>query len=158
LCRFPIETALPVQLIMAAMRQPEHFEAKKEFAVLCPVGQFSFVEMVELMSRAVLFCREQKIGKLLIDSTGLAEFHPPGIGGRFNLAERFASEAASLVKIAHVANAEWVREGKFGVEVGRNRGLDAQNFRSKAAAMRWLLKPIEKKSVRGASDKRRLSQ
>jgi hypothetical protein len=122
------------------MKKLEHFEPKKGYAVFCPTGEVSFNEMAELVHRAVLLCRKQKIKKLLIDSTELRGFHPPGISERYNLAERMAQEAASLVKIAHVASLEWVRSGKFGVEVARNRGLDAKNFNSEPEALKWLLK------------------
>ena len=92
------------------------------------------------MSRAVLRCRREKIKKLLIDSTGLPEFQPPVVAERYNLAERIASDAASLVKIAHVANPKWVRSGKFALTVAKNRGLDAMNFGSPATALEWLMK------------------
>jgi len=122
------------------VRKLDHFKKEKGYAVFCPVGELSFDEMAHLMSRAVVLCRRQKIKKLLIDSTELRGFHPPEISERYNLAERIAQEAASLVKIAHVASPEWVRSGKFGVEVARNRGLDAKNFDSEPEALKWLLK------------------
>ena len=53
------------------MTKLEHFEKKEGYAVFCPVGEFSFTEMADLMSRAVVRCRKQKIKKLLIDSTGI---------------------------------------------------------------------------------------
>lgn len=122
------------------MKKLEHFELKKGYALFRPVGEFSFDEMAHLMSRVVLLCRKQKIGKLLIVSTRVSGFHSPEISGRYNFAERMALDAASLVKIAHVANPEWVRSGKFGVTVAKNRGLDAKNFNSEAEALKWLLK------------------
>ena len=124
----------------------EHFEQKKDYAVFCPVGQASYAEGVDLISRAVLRCRRQKIKKLLFDSTGLARFRPPGMSEQYNLAERIASEANSLVKIAHVASPAWVHSGKFVVMVATNRGLDAKNFTSATAALKWLLTPAEKQS------------
>jgi hypothetical protein len=127
------------------MRKLEHFEPKEEYAVFCPVGEFSFDEMAHLMSRAVVLCRRQKIRKLLIISTGVSGFHPPGISERYNLVERIASDAASMVKIAHVASPEWVRSGKFGVMVAHNRGLDAENFHAESAALEWLLQPEKNK-------------
>jgi hypothetical protein len=127
------------------MRKLEHFESKKGYAVFRPVGEFSFDEMAHLMSRAVVLCRRQKIGKLLIISTGVSGFHPPGISERYNLVERIASDAASLVKIAHVASAEWIRSGKFGVMVAHNRGLEAENFPTESAALEWLLQPEKNK-------------
>jgi hypothetical protein len=96
-----------------------------------------------LISRAVVLCRKQKIGKLLIVSTGVTGFHPPEISERYNFVERIASDAASLVKIAHVASPEWVRSGKFGVMVAKNRGLDAENFHTESAALEWLLQAGE---------------
>ena len=128
-------------------RKLANFAVKKEYAVFCPVGQASLAEAIELMSRAVRRCRDQKIEKLLIDSTGLAQqLHPPGIVERYHFAERIATEARSSVKIAHVANPEWVRAGKFAVLVAKNRGLEAQNFTSRAAAREWLLKPAGARS------------
>jgi hypothetical protein len=121
------------------VKKLEHFEQKNGYAVFCPVGEFSFDEVAELMSRAVLHCRKEKIDKLLIISTGVSGFHPPGISDRFNFAERISFNAASLVKIAHVASPEWVNSGKFGVMVAKNRGLDAENFQTESAALEWLL-------------------
>jgi hypothetical protein len=122
------------------VKKLEHFELKKEHAVFCPVGQTSFAEVSELMSRAVRRCRKEKIAKLLIDSTGLPGLQPPGMAERYNLAERIATDAASSVKIAHVASPKWVRSGKFAITVAKNRGLDAENFLSPASAVEWLLK------------------
>jgi len=125
------------------MKKLEHFELKKGYAVFRPVGELSFDEMAHLMDRAVVLCRRQKIGKLLIVSTGVSGFQPPGISERYNFFERIASDAASLVKIAHVASSEWVRSGKFGVMVAKNRGLDAENFHTESAALEWLLQAGE---------------
>ena len=122
----------------------DHFEQKKEYAVFCPVGQASFAEVSELISRAVLRCRKEMIEKLLIDSTGVPKFRPPDTSERFKLAERIASDAESSVKIAHVASPEWVRSGKFGLMVAKNRGLDAKNFTLETAAVKWLLTPARK--------------
>ncbi len=73
------------------MKRLEHFEEKKDYAIFCPVGQASFAEGVELISRAVLRCRKQKIEKLLIDTRGLPGFSPPGLTEQFELAERLAA-------------------------------------------------------------------
>src|SRR5580700_2895350 len=128
------------------MRKLEHFELKKDYAVFCPVGEVSFEEMADLFSRAVIVCRRQRIEKLLIDSRRLSGFQLPEISERFNLAERIARDAASSVKIAHVASLKWVRMGKFSVEVSKNRGLDSEIFRSTSIALEWLLQSAEKKA------------
>ena len=122
------------------VKKLEHFERKQEHAVFCPVGQASFAEVSELLGRAVLRCRKEKIKKLLIDSTGLPEFQPPDLAERYNLAARIASDAAASVKVAHVASRSWMRSGDFGLQVARNRGLDVMNFDSASTALEWLLK------------------
>jgi hypothetical protein len=121
------------------MERLEHFKKNKEYAVLCITGQVSFNEVTELVSRAVLRCRKQNIKKLMVDSAGLTGFHPLGMSERYNFAERIASEARSLVKIAHVASPAWVRLGKFSLMVAKNRGLDIENFLSEPEALKWLL-------------------
>lgn len=123
------------------MKRLQHFEEKKDYAIYRPSGQISFAEGVELISWAVIRCRNKGISKLLIDTTGLPGFRPPGLTEQFALAERIAAEAQSLVTIAHVASSEWIRFGKFGLVVARNRGLDASNFSSEAEALNWLLSP-----------------
>jgi hypothetical protein len=50
-----------------------------------------------------------------------------------------------MVKIAHVASAEWVRSGKFDIMVAKNRGLEAENFPAESAALEWLLQPEKNK-------------
>jgi hypothetical protein len=132
------------------MKMLEHIELKKGYAVFRPVGEHSFEEMAHLISRAVVLCRKQKIGKLLIVSTGVTGFHPPEIAERYNFVESIASDAASMVRIAHVASPEWVRSGKFGLMVAKNRGLDAENFLAESAALEWLLQ--SGKNRRSADD------
>ncbi len=108
------------------------------------MGHGSFAEAVELISCAVLLCRKQKIEKLLIDSRGLSEFHPPGMSEQYNFVEKIAADARSLVTIAHVASPDWIRFGKFSLLVAKNRGLDVMNFRSETEALKWLLTPTTK--------------
>ena len=133
------------------MKKLEHFEQKGAYARFCPVGHASFAEGIELISRAVLHCRKQKIEKLLIDSTGLPEFRPPGMSEQYNIAERIAADAQSLVTIAHVASPDWIRFGKFGLIVAKNRGLDVMNFRSEEEALKWLLTPATKPTEKSSS-------
>jgi len=125
------------------VRKLEHFKKKEGYAVFCPVGEFSFDEMAHLISRAVVRCRKQKIEKLLIISTGASGFQSAGIAEQYDYVEQIASDAASLVKIAHVANPIWVRSRDFRVTVGENRGLELDNFQAESAALEWLLQPVK---------------
>jgi hypothetical protein len=122
------------------MRRLPHFRKEKSYAAFCPVGSASFSAVAGQMSQVVVHCRRERIKRLLIDSTGLSGFLPPGIAERFDLVERIASDSASLVKIAHVASPEWVRSEKFYLMVAKNRRLDIKNFYSASTALKWLLK------------------
>lgn len=123
------------------MRRLQHFEEQVGHAIFRPSGPVSFAEGVELISWAGLRCRAQKIEKLLLDTRGLPAFRPPGLTEQFALAERIAADAQALVTIAHVAGPDWIRFGKFGLIVAKNRGLDASNFSSETEALKWLLTP-----------------
>lgn len=138
---FPLIRGEHSQYSKQPVKKLEHFEQKGAYARFCPVGHTSLAEGVELMSRAVLHCRKQKIEKLLIDSRGLTEFRPPEMSEQYNIAERIAADAQSSVAIAHVASPEWMRFGKFGLVVAKNRGLVVMNFSSEAEALKWLLTP-----------------
>jgi hypothetical protein len=133
------------------VKKLEHFELKGAYARFCPVGRASLAEGIELISRAVVLCRKQKIEKLLIDSRGLPEFCPPGMSEQYNFVERIAADAQSLVTIAHVASPDWIRFGKFGLLVAKNRGLDVMNFRSETEALKWLLTPATKPTDKSSS-------
>jgi len=125
----------------------EHSKKKEGYAVFCPVGEFSFDEMAHLISRAVVRCRKQKIEKLLIISTGASGFQSAGIAEQYDYVEQIASDAASLVKIAHVANPIWIRSRDFRVMVAKNRGLELENFQAESAALEWLLQPAKSRPL-----------
>jgi len=137
---FRVDKGSQIEFPILPMKKLEHFKLTKEYAVFCPVGQASFAEVSELLSRAVLRCSKEKIKKLLVDSTGLLRFQPPELAEQYNLAARIASDAAFSVKVAHIASRAWIRSGDFGLQVARNRGLDAMNFDSASTALEWLLK------------------
>src|ERR1019366_4975097 len=93
--QFRIDKRSQIQFPIHPVKKLEHFDLKKEYAVFCPVRQASFAEASELMSRAVLHCRQENIAKPLIDSTGLLGFQPPGITEQFNVVECISSNAKS---------------------------------------------------------------
>ena len=149
---FPLDSGAQISCLKPRVKRLEHFEEKADHATFCPVGQASLAEGIELISRAVLRCRKQKIEKLLLDSTGLPGFHPPGMPEQYRIAERIAAIAKSSVKIAHVASPEWMHYAKFSLMVAKNRGLDAKHFRSKTRALNWLLVPSKNRTKRKASE------
>jgi len=99
--------------------------------------------ITDLLSSAVVYCRRKTIRKLLIISTGASGFHVAGIAEQYNYVEGIASDAASMVKIAHVASPEWVRSREFRAMSAKNRGLELGNFQAESAALEWLLQPAD---------------
>jgi hypothetical protein len=112
------------------------------YATYRPEEHVSFREAGERVSRAVVYCRENGIRRLLIDTTKLTGFEPVGTAERFKIGERLADEAMAAVKIVIVVRPELFDPERFGVLVARNRGLVLNVFSSEAEALTWLLDPI----------------
>jgi hypothetical protein len=120
---------------------PERFEIGEGHAIHRPEGHVSFQEAGDLLSQAVVYCRENGIRRLLIDTTKLTGFGPVGTAGRFSVGERLAREAMAAVKVVMVVRPELFDPKRFGITVARNRGLFSNVFSSEAEAWTWLLDP-----------------
>ena len=120
---------------------PERFEIGDGHATHRPEGHASFQEALELASQAVVYCRENGIRRLLIDTTKLTGFGTLGTAERFTVGERLASDARAAVKVALLARPEVLDPNRFGTTVARNRGLFSSSFSSESEAWKWLLDP-----------------
>ena len=123
------------------MELPEHFHLSTDYVCYRPVGEVTFLQVIDLCSGAVSFSRAQKIRCLLVDTTRLAGFGPPGTLDRFEFGHRCARAAAGKVKVAFLARPEMIDADGFGLIVARNRGFRAGIFASEADAVQWLLDP-----------------
>lgn len=123
------------------MNAPEYFEIADGYGCFAPVGQTTFQESVEMVSRAIAFARDNHIYRLLVDITKLTGFESPGTFARFTSAVQYAREARSLLKGVMVARADFIDPNRFGVTVARNRGLFSNVFSSREEALQWLLDP-----------------
>ena len=104
-----------------------------------PRGEVSLVEAVGLVTRAIAFCRDQKIPKLLVDITELGQFSTPTLVDRYLMAEEWAQESRGAVTMALVARPEHIHPERFGVKVASDRGLRGNVFTSERDALEWLL-------------------
>jgi len=121
--------------------RPEHLEIGEGHAVHRPEGNLAFQDALDLLSGAVVYCRENGIRRLLIDIRKLTGFGPVGTAERFRFGERLARDAQGAVKIAFVANPEILDPNRFGMTVARNRGMFSNAFTSESEAWKWLLDP-----------------
>lgn len=122
------------------MSAPEHLEISGDLAVFRPAGQMSFDRAVQMVTSAIAFAREKRIGKLLVVTSDLTGFEPPSILTRFLFVKEWARAAGGAVCVAIVARPEMIDRKKFGVTVATNRGLISDVFVSEAEeeAMAWL--------------------
>ena len=101
-------------------------------------GGYTLVEAVELVSKAIAYCRERNISKLLFDGRGLVGPSVPSLVDRFLMVEEWAREARSMVAMALVVEAKYIHPHKFGVKVAGDFGFMADVYDSEAAALQWL--------------------
>jgi hypothetical protein len=115
-------------------------EMSETCATYRPVGVVTLEEGIGLVSQAILHCVQNKIHRVLIDTTGLSGFTTPDTMDRYTMGEEWALAAAGSVTIALVARAELIDSRRFGLIVARNRGLSGEVFTSETDAIAWLLK------------------
>ena len=121
------------------MRIFDPMEVKNGLCMYRPRGKYSLVEAVELVSRAIAYCRKRDVCKLLIDATDLVDLPVPTLVDRFLMVEDWAQEAKGKVTVAMVAPSEYIHPRKFGVKVALHFGLICDVYTSEEAALRWLL-------------------
>ena len=88
----------------------------------------------------ITYAREQRMRKLLIDTTKWTGHDSPDTLDRYQWATAFSDAARSAVKVAMVVRPELMDPEKFEVTVARNRGLRGNVFDSEKEALAWLLK------------------
>ena len=103
-----------------------------------PRGECSLVEAVALITDAIACCRDRRIDKLLIVTTGLVGVSIPTLVDRFLMVEEWARQANGTVVAAIVASPEYIHPQKFGVRVAADFGLVADVFTSEQDALKWL--------------------
>ena len=120
------------------MKVTDHLEVRAGICEFRPRGESSLVDAVELITRAIAYCRDRHIDKLLVVTTGLSGVSIPTLVDRFLMVEEWARAANGMVVAALVASPEYIHPEKFGVRVAADFGFVADVFSSEADALRWL--------------------
>jgi hypothetical protein len=120
------------------MQMLESLEMHQGMCTYRPRGNYSLVEAVDLVSRAIAYCRDRGVDKLLIDVTGLVDLPIPTLVDRFLMVEDWAQEAKGMVAVAMVASPEYILPRKFGVKVASHFGLVCDVYTSEEDASKWL--------------------
>ncbi len=117
----------------------EHLHVTDGICRFRPRGQCSLVEAAELIIRAIVYCRDRRITKLLVDGTGLVGLTVPSLIDRFLLAEELAYAARGVVVVALVVHAEYIHPAKFGARAAGDFGLMFDVYTSETEALDWLV-------------------
>jgi hypothetical protein len=117
---------------------PDAFQFHDGICIYRPCGAYSLVEAEGLVSRAIAYCRIQRIEKLLVDTLGLREVPIPTLLERFLMVEGWAQQAEGVLAVAMVAAPEYIHPDKFGVKVAKHFGLVLDIHTSEADALEWL--------------------
>src|SRR5258708_12686503 len=86
--------------VMQEMESPEFFSIAEGYGRFCPQGQMSLQEAAALVTRAIVFCRDNKIPKLLVDVTRLTGFPSPSVVDRYWFVREWPAEARAPVSAA----------------------------------------------------------
>lgn len=121
-----------------ALSTLEHLEVVGDCAYFRPVGQMTLEEASVLCEQAIVFARDRRIPKLLINVKALVGFAPPTLPQRYFFARRWATAARCLVQLALVVHPEMMDPEKFSVTVAHNAGLNADAFSDEREAITWL--------------------
>ncbi len=113
-------------------------QAENGVATYRPRGTYSLVETVDLISAAIAACRHRRIGKLLIDVTGIEGVNVPTLIDRFLMVEDWAQAAQGVVVAVLIVDAQYIHPRKFGVKVASHLGLICDVYTSEEEAVQWL--------------------
>jgi len=117
----------------------EHLEVIEGICQFRPRGECSLVEAVDLINRAIAYCRDQRVAKLLVNGTALVGVSVPSLVDRFLMVEEWAQKANGMVIVVLVIPAEYIHPEKFGVKVAADFGLISDVYTSETDALKWLL-------------------
>ena len=121
------------------MEAPEHFEVMEGYCRYRLSGHGPLAEAAGKVIEVIAFSRQQRIDKLLIDTTNWTGHGSPDTLERYTWAQAFAEAARSTVRVAMVVRPEMMDPDNFEVTVARNRGLMGNVFDSEREALKWLL-------------------
>jgi hypothetical protein len=131
----------------APLQPPTHFSFLDNFAHYFPTGEHSLEQTVEMIDGAIRYCRENKVGGLLVDISGVTGFPSPTLTDRFWFITKWAESSDGRVVLAIVTREEMIDPDRMGITIANNRGLQCEVFTSKVSAFEWLAVTLEEHEV-----------
>ena len=108
-------------------------------AIYRPEGTVTLENAVALVEQAIRHTRDIRLPKLLFNGLQLNGIRSPSLPERYFLSRTFAAAAAGQVQMALVIQTYLIDPERFGIQVARNAGMNADVFDNESAALAWLL-------------------
>jgi hypothetical protein len=122
---------------------PEYFSLEDGIALYAPNGEVSLEAAVDMISTAILYCRDNEIEGLLIDVRELFGFTHPSVVDRYWFARKWATDAGSQVVLSFIQRPEMIDPEQIGITIAANAGLVANVSDNEADARTWLAANIK---------------
>jgi len=104
-----------------------------------PEGRVTLEQAVSQVIEAINYCRTNAVPKLMFNGHGLAGFPSPSLPERYFISRRMAAAAEGKVQLSLVVHTHMIDPEKFGIQVARNAGMNADVFDNEPDALAWLL-------------------
>jgi hypothetical protein len=125
------------------MNVNENIEVTGDCAFYRPAGKVTLEQGAELVDQAIVFARDRRIAKLLVNCTNLTGFPSPTLPQRYFMVRGWAKTAQGLVQMVMVVRPEMIDPEKFGMTVAHNAGFLADVYPTEPEALAWLELPPE---------------
>ena len=121
------------------MSAPNAIKIVDQCAFCRPEGDSTLEAAVTAVEQAISYARENKVPKLLFNGLQLTGVRSPSLPERYFISRRFATVAQGQVQMALVVHRHLIDPEKFGIQVARNAGMNADVFDNELEALEWLL-------------------
>jgi len=120
---------------------PSHIEyiSKNGYVSLILKGEVTAGDLATVRKEAASLLSEHNCSRLLVDATELARMQ--SIVEDFEFVSRNLSYFPPPVRIAEIANEQYLEHMQFVEDVSQNRGIDFKVFTDRDEAIGWLLAP-----------------
>lgn len=120
------------------MQNLPNFEISGKRAIYRPVGKVSFEQAVDLVAAAMKAARAAGCVDMLANVCGLSGFASPTTINRYAMAQRWAENSGTQLRVAMVVRPEHMDPQKIGVLMAQNRGVSGDVFLNEVSALAWL--------------------
>ena len=117
---------------------PEFLFLETNMALYAPVGDIPLESAVEMISNAIIYCRDNEITGLLIDARELFGFPHPTVVDRYWFIRKWAEDSEQRVVLSMIQRPEMIDPEQIGITIASNAGLTVNVFDNEPEARSWL--------------------